>query len=419
MNKLFIRGGKRLTGEISVHGAKNSVLPLLSATILSAGESVLHNCPVLSDVEIACEILECLGCTVKREGATLIVNTSHLKQTQIPECLMTEMRSSIVFLGALLARTGRARVNFPGGCEIGQRPIDLHLQALRQMGVVIEEEHGFLNCTAPDSIKGTSISLSFPSVGATENIMLAACTAEGETVIHNAAGEPEIVDLANYLVSCGAKIRGAGENTIYIQGVSSLHSVEHTVIADRIVASSYLCAAAVTRGEVLLHNVQTTHLSGVLPLLEEAGCRIVSGKTSIYMNAPSRPKAIRLLRTMPYPGFPTDAQPILMAVTAIGDGTSVFIENIFENRFKHVGEFIKMGANIKLEGRVAIVEGVEELSGANLKATDLRGGAALIIAALSAKGESRISELQHIDRGYEKVELALGKLGADIQRIDE
>lgn len=419
VDKIWIKGARRLSGEINVHGAKNSSLPILSATILSPGQSIIHRCPKLSDVTIACDILSALGCKVKREGETVLVDSTDILEYAIPERLMCEMRSSIVFLGAMLGRIGRARVNFPGGCEIGQRPIDLHIAALEQMGVIVEEDHGFLDCRVDGKLQGASISLSFPSVGATENILLAACTAEGETVISNAAAEPEIVDLVSYLNACGARIRGAGENTIYIQGVPSLHSAEHEVIPDRIVAASYLCAGAITRGEVLVKNVNTSHLAGILSPLEEAGCRIRLADNSILLKMEKRPQAFRLIRTMPYPGFPTDAQPIFMALAAIAQGTSVFVENIFENRYKHVGEFIKMGAAINLEGKVAVVDGAKKLHGASVRATDLRGGAAMVIAGLAASGETVISQIEHIQRGYEHIESSFRSLGADIQRIRE
>lgn len=418
MEKIQIKGARRLCGEINVQGAKNSVLPILSATILVAGESILHHCPQLSDVKIACDILTSLGCRVKREGETISVDAKEVTSYNIPEALMSEMRSSIVFLGAILARTGRARVNFPGGCEIGQRPIDLHIFALQQMGVIVEEDHGFLNCHVDGRLKGASISLSFPSVGATENVLLASCLAEGETVLTNAATEPEIVDLINYLNSCGAKIRGAGKSTLYIEGVEALHGVEHKVIPDRIVAATYLCAGAITGGEVFLRGANSEHLAGILSPLEEIGCKIKAKPDSVLLKMDKRPQSFRFIRTMPYPGFPTDAQPVFMALSCLAEGTSVFVENIFENRYKHVGELIKMGASISLEGKVAIVDGVKELHGAHVKATDLRGGAAMVLAGLAAFGETTVSQIKYIDRGYEDITEAFRSLGADISRKD-
>ena len=416
--KLVINGGRRLEGEIQVHGAKNSALPLLAATILAHGECILHNCPMLTDVDAACRILSCLGCRCSRNGSTVCVDSSNVCGNEIPDNLMREMRSSIVFLGAVLGRTRRCRLTFPGGCELGARPIDLHLAALREMGAEIEEQHGWLECAAPGGLHGARVTLSFPSVGATENIMLAAVSAEGTTEIHNAAREPEIVDLAEFLNKCGARISGAGGSTIAIEGVKRLEPSEHSVIPDRIAAGTYLCCAAATRGELILTRCCQEHMMGFLPVLESMGCRIYPyGGGKLYISCTRRLTAPPTIRTMPYPGFPTDIQAPFTALSSVAEGTSVFVENIFENRYRHVPELIRLGASIKVEGRVAVVQGVPALSGARVCAGELRGGAALVTAALAAEGTSEISGVCYIDRGYESIEKTLRSVGADISRV--
>ena len=416
--KLVINGGRRLEGEIQVHGAKNSALPLLAATILAHGECILHNCPMLTDVDAACRILSCLGCRCSRNGSTVCVDSSNVCGNEIPDNLMREMRSSIVFLGAVLGRTRRCRLTFPGGCELGARPIDLHLAALREMGAEIEEQHGWLECAALGGLHGARVTLSFPSVGATENIMLAAACAEGTTEIHNAAREPEIVDLAEFLNKCGARISGAGGSTIAIEGVKRLEPSEHSVIPDRIAAGTYLCCAAATRGELILTRCCQEHMMGFLPVLESMGCRIYPyGGGKLYISCTRRLTAPPTIRTMPYPGFPTDIQAPFPALSSVAEGTSVFVENIFENRYRHVPELIRLGASIKVEGRVAVVQGVPALSGARVCAGELRGGAALVTAALAAEGTSEISGVCYIDRGYESIEKTLRSVGADISRV--
>lgn len=415
---LVINGGKRIEGELAVHGSKNSALPLLSAAVLAHGESILHNCPRLTDVDAACRILSCLGCRCSRSGDTVCVDATNVSGSEIPESLMREMRSSIVFLGAVLGRTGRCRLSFPGGCELGARPIDLHISALRQMGAVITEEHGYLSCSAPNGLRGARVTLSFPSVGATENILLAAVTANGETEIHNAAREPEICDLADYLVKCGAKISGAGDSVISVEGTKRLEPSEHSVIPDRIVAGTYLCAAAITRGELILTRCEPSHMTAFIQVLEAMGCRTYAyGGGKLFISCKKRLAAPPTIRTMPYPGFPTDIQSLFTALCATAEGTSVFVETIFENRFRHAAELMRLGARIKVEGRVAIVEGVKSLSGAKLCAAELRGGAALVTAALAAEGTSEISGLGYIDRGYESIETVLRSVGADIRRV--
>lgn len=413
--RLIINGARRFEGEIHVHGAKNSALPLLSATVLAHGESVLHNTPRLTDVDAACRILTQLGCRVRREGNSVTVDATNVSGYEIPETLMREMRSSIVFLGAVLGRNGRCRLSFPGGCELGARPIDLHLSALEQMGAEITEEHGYLNCSG--ELHGAKITLSFPSVGATENILLAAATAKGYTEIHNAAREPEICDLADFLNKMGARISGAGESIITVRGVERLEPAEHSVMPDRIVAGTYLCAAAITRGELILTGCEPRHMNGFLTVLESMGARIYTyGGGKLYIACKKRLAAPPTIRTMPYPGFPTDIQAPFTALCATADGTSVFVETIFENRFRHIPELVRLGASVKTEGRVCVVEGVKRLSGAKVRAAELRGGAALVIAALAAEGTSEITGLQYIDRGYESIETALRSAGADIRR---
>lgn len=417
VSKLVIEGAHRLKGKVLIHGAKNSVLPLLAATILCEGECVLHNCPELSDVDAALTILRYLGCFVQRQGNTLLVDTRSISRSDIPDGLMREMRSSIVFLGAVASRMGKARLSFPGGCELGPRPIDLHLKALCQMGLEIREDHGYLDCFAPGGLKGTFITLSFPSVGATENIILASVCAKGTTVITNAAREPEICDLADFLNACGACVLGAGEGIITVLGQKKLGSAEHTVIPDRIAAATFMTAAAVAGGSLQLCGIVPAHLSPVLPALEEAGCKIrLSGKELLLL-APERLRPVKIIRTMPYPGFPTDAQAPTMAMTTLAGGTSVFVENIFESRYKHTAELMRLGANIKVEGRVAVVEGVKRLSGAPVEASDLRGAAALVVAGLAAEGTTEIGGLRHLDRGYENIEQTLTGVGASVKRI--
>lgn len=417
MEMLLIHGGKKLCGEVRIHGAKNSTLPLMAASLVCSGECVLHNCPSLSDVDTSVRILRHLGCSVQMSGGDIVVDPTTADRGDIPDELMREMRSSIIFLGPMVCRLNRATLSYPGGCELGPRPIDLHLSALRKMGVVIEEDHGRLNCSAPNGLQGAVIPLAFPSVGATENILIAASLAKGTTVVNNAAREPEICDLADFLNSCGARIRGAGGSTIIVEGVKRLAGCEHRVIPDRIAAATYLAAGAVTGGSVTVTDIVPEHLEPVIPVFEESGCTLTAVGDRMHLSAPRRLRRIKCVRTMPYPGFPTDAQAPVMAMACIADGTSIFVENIFESRFKHVGELLRLGANIKVEGRVAIVEGVESLSGALVEATDLRGGASLVVAGLAACGLTKVTGLHHLDRGYEKLEKNLVQLGAEVERV--
>ena len=417
MSKLIIEGEHRLSGAVHIHGAKNSALPILAASFLTNEPCEIENCPLLSDVSAAVKILRRLGCQVAWDGHTVCVDASRADGYTVPDSLMREMRSSIVFLGAIAAKTGLAQLSFPGGCELGPRPIDLHLSALRQLGLQIREEGGRLNCCVNGRLCGCPISLAFPSVGATENILLAAVTASGTTTIFNAAREPEIVDLCRFLIACGARITGAGEGTIVIEGVERLHGCRHRVIPDRIETATYMGAAAITGGSLLLKEVRPEQVQALIPVFEEAGCEITVWPQELLVNAPGRLRRVHTVRTLPYPGFPTDAQALIMAMTCVADGTSVFIETIFESRYKHVCELMRLGAHIKVEGRVAVVEGVPTLSGAPVECTDLRGGAALVLAALAAEGRTEITQLQHIERGYEAMAQTLTAVGAKINLV--
>lgn len=412
-----ICGGRPLRGELRVQGAKNSALPILAAALLAPGQSVIRNCPDLSDVTAALEILRLLGCRTVREGDAVLIDASQLTGCGIPDRLMREMRSSVIFLGALLARLGRAELSYPGGCELGPRPIDLHLAALRGLGAEITEEQGRLTCTQGQGLAGRELCLSIPSVGATENAMLAACGAQGLTTIVGAAREPEIVDLQGFLRAIGAKVHGAGSSVITVEGGVPLHGGSYAVMGDRIVAATYLAAAASAGGTVEVTGVDYRHLSTVSAVLREAGCDVQSGAESIRLRRDGPLQGVRPVRTAPYPGFPTDAQAPLMAALTRGKGCTVFVENIFESRYRHVDELSRMGADIRVEGRVAVVYGVPRLHGAQVRATDLRGGAALAVAALGAEGRSELTGVHHIDRGYQSLEGDLRRLGAEIRRI--
>lgn len=417
MSQLLVRGGQPLHGEVTIQGAKNSVLPILAATVLTGDRVVLRGCPRLRDVDASIRILQSLGCRAQWEGDALTVDTAALNRCEISDILMREMRSSAIFLGAVLARLGRADISYPGGCELGPRPIDLHLSGLRDLGADIREEGGILHCTA-SRLAGRELMLSLPSVGATENLVLAACGAEGTTVISNAAREPEIVDLQDFLNACGAEVSGAGSTSVTIRGGKPLHGCEFRCMPDRIVAATYLCACASAGGEVYLRGARERHLATVADALRQAGCTVAGDGEGIACRCRRRLRAVRPVRTAPYPGFPTDAQAVLMAAMLKSRGTTVFEENIFENRYRHVDELTRMGAEIRVAGRVAVVTGVERLSGAAVRCTDLRGGAALCVAALAADGETRIFETAHIDRGYEDIVRDLRALGADAVRSD-
>lgn len=415
MSVYIIHGKNRLGGTLAVHGAKNAALPILAAASV-CGDSVIRNCPRLTDIQVAMEILGHLGCRTQRQGDAVVTTRTSGGDCRIPDELMSAMRSSIVFLGGIVARHGCAELTLPGGCELGARPIDLHLAALSRMGVKITEAGGRLFCDAKEGLHGAKINLSFPSVGATENTIIAASTARGETVITGGAREPEIQDLIDFLRGCGARIAMDLDGTITIDGVERLGGAEHQVIPDRIAAGTYLCAAAITGGDILVERVSPGHLSACLSVLASAGCRVAAGPDWIRLTAPPRLREMGTIKTMPYPGFPTDMQSVMMAAAATARGTTVFVENIFESRYRHVPELRRLGANIVTEGRVAVVSGVERLEGAPLTCTDLRGGAAVVLGALAAEGESQVTGLCHIDRGYDDFEGNLARLGADIKR---
>ena len=407
-----------LTGEIDVQGSKNSVLPILAATVLTEAETCIHNCPNLSDVSAAAEILKSLGCSVERKAHTLTVNASSITNCEIPDCLMQKMRSSVMFLGAILARTGRAVLTSPGGCDIGKRPIDLHISAVKKLGAKVKTDCNKLIFSAENGLKGSVIKLPFPSVGATENILLASCTAKGKTVIFNAACEPEIADLAAFLNSAGAKVRIIGRGIIEIEPVKRLYGAEYTVMTDRIAAGSYLLSSAATGGRITLGNVYPLHIAELLSVLSKAGCKVETDKCAVRVTAPPHLESVGHVATMPYPGFPTDLQAPLCAALCRANGVSAISERIFESRFKYITELKKLGADIVLKGRTAVINGVPALCSAQMKAQDLRGGFALIIAALQAQGESEITNIEHIDRGYESPETVLTLLGARIKRIE-
>ncbi len=416
MPKIVVEKSKPLQGTVRVNGAKNAVLPILAATLLSSeGSCILEEVPDLMDVDVICEVLSSLGADVKRLKRDKIeVNAYAIDEVEAPYELVRKMRASFLVMGPLLARMGKARISMPGGCAIGTRPIDLHLKGFKALGAKITLGHGFVEaCT--EKLIGTNIYLDFPSVGATENIMMAAVLAEGETVIQNVAEEPEITDLANFLNKMGADIKGAGTDTIRINGVEKLKGATHTVIPDRIEAGTYMIAAAITGGNVLVDNVVPDHLKPIIAKLKECKVDVVEEGNGLRVIAKNRPKAIDI-KTMPYPGFPTDMQSQFMVLMSIAQGTSIAIETVFENRFMHVSELKRMGGDIKIEGRSAIIEGKDHLLGAPVKATDLRAGAALILAGLVAEGKTEITEIYHIDRGYVDIEEKLRALGANIYR---
>ncbi len=412
MSRFIIQGGKKLEGEIEISGSKNAALPIIAATVLNAGTTTLYNVPDIQDVNTMFEILKKIGATIKRKNNKIIINTSKIHTYEIPDDLMRQMRSSIILAGALLGKYHKARFSCPGGCDIGSRPIDLHLNGFEKLGVNIKEEYGEIYCDA-EKIIGTQIHLDFPSVGATENIILASCLGEGTTVITNAAREPEIEDMIKYLNKMGAKINGAGTDKVEIVGVKKLSEISYNIMPDRIETGTYLVAGAITNGNIKLLNVNSKHIEPILNKLDEVNCKLNISNNEIEIIAPKRVKAVDI-KTMPYPGFPTDMQSIFGALLITAKGTSVITENIFESRYKYTQELIRMGAKINVEGRIAIIKGTKKIQGTNVVATDLRGGASLVIAGLYANGVTQIDNIHYILRGYEKMDEKLKKVGAKI-----
>lgn len=414
-----VDGGRKLFGEMKIHGAKNSALPLLCAALICDGETVFHNCPDLSDVNATLDILQYLGCDVTREDSTVIINAKGAYGSKVPDELMQKMRSSVLFLGAMISKCGCARITYPGGCPIGPRPIDLHLKALTTLGVKVDERFGRIDCRIPDRPTGAVISFPFVSVGATENAILCAVKAQGVTTILNAAVEPEIIDLCTYLNKCGADIRGAGNGTVVIHGVNRLHGCTHSIIPDRIETATYMAACAVTGGRMRITQINPEYTQPVFYAFEEAGCTLDVDENSVFISAPKKLSRIKLVRTQVYPGFPTDAQAPVMAMASVANGTSIFIETIFSDRFKHIEGLTRFGAKIKAEQSVAVVESVDKLYGAEVVSPDLRSGAAYCVAALCAEGKSTVRGIHHIQRGYQDICENLQNLGANIYVKEE
>ncbi|MBQ7913529.1 MAG: UDP-N-acetylglucosamine 1-carboxyvinyltransferase [Clostridia bacterium] len=416
MEKYIIDGGVKLKGKIRAQSAKNAVLPLLAASILTDEQVKIRNMPVINDVENMLRILSEVGCKIKRQKDCAVIDSSNAVSHEIPARLTKELRSSVFMLGSVLTRFHRAKISYPGGCDIGLRPIDLHLAGLKRLGVKIVEKDGYIHCEA-DRLIGGEILLDFPSVGATENIVLAAVRAEGITVIRNAAKEPEIIDLQNFLNAMGAKIRGAGGGTIVVEGVRRLHGVEYTPIGDRIEAGTYLIATATCGGEIEVQGVFPENIAALLHKLRENGCKIHIKNDKIYLTSDGNLKSVNLVETMPFPGFPTDMQAQYAALCCTARGSTLIVENLFETRYRYAAELKKMGADITVRDRSALIRGVERLHGACVTAGDLRGGAALVIACLKAEGRSNVMDISHIDRGYADFEGKLKRLGAKIRRV--
>ena len=416
MDKYIIDGGEKLYGKVEVQRAKNTVLPLLAASVLTDEQEKIRGVPTITDVENMLRILSEVGCKIRRQKDCAVIDSSNAVSHEIPQRLTKELRSSVFMLGSVLTRFRRAKISYPGGCDIGLRPIDLHLSGLKRLGVEIVEEGGYIDCRA-DKLVGAEILLDFPSVGATENIILAAVKAEGVTVIRNAAKEPEIIDLQNFLNAMGAKVRGAGGGTVVIEGVKKLHGVEYTPIGDRIEAGTFLIATACCGGEIETSGVSAENIAALLHKLRENGCKIHTKNDKIILRSDKRLRAVDLVETMPFPGFPTDLQAQYSTLCCTARGTTLVVENLFETRYKYVGELKRMGADVTVRGRTAVIRGVEKLHGARVTAGDLRGGAALVVAALGAEGQSDVVDLSHIDRGYADFEYKLKKLGAKIRRV--
>lgn len=417
MAKILVKRSNSLNGTVKIDGAKNAVLPIITATLLAKGTSIIKGVPNLKDVHVISDLLRHLGAKVEYNNNTLTVDATNINTCEAPYELVRKMRASFLVMGPLLARFNNTKVSMPGGCAIGTRPIDLHLKGFKALGAEVIMEHGFVE-SKTDKLVGTKLYLDFPSVGATENIMMAATLAEGTTIIENVAEEPEIVDLANFLNEMGANIKGAGTNTIRIKGVKELKGATHTVIPDRIEAATFMVAAAMTKGDITIENVILEHLKPVVAKLKEAGCEVIEMENSVRVIGPEVIKSIDI-KTLPHPGFPTDVQAQFMAMLTVANGTGVVIETVFENRFMHVAEFNRMGADIKIEGRSAVVHGVNQLHGSNVNATDLRAGAALILCGLLAEGETTIGEIYHIQRGYVDIDKKIRALGGNIEIIED
>ena len=415
MAKYIIKGSNKLEGKVKISGSKNAALPIIAASILNAGKTTLYNVPNIHDTQMMFEILKNLGGKVEKKNNKIIIDTSKIKKYEIPEDLMRQMRSSVILAGSLIGKYQKAIFSYPGGCDIGTRPIDLHLKGFEKLGINITKNYGNISCIC-DKIVGEKIDLDFPSVGATENIMLASCLGEGTTQINNAAREPEIIDLQNFLNKMGAKIQGAGSNKIQIEGVKKLNDVSYNIMPDRIETGTFLCAAAMSQGNIIIENTNINHITPIISKLEEANCKLKLEKDKIELKAPKKLKALEI-RTMPYPGFPTDMQSIFVSMLTIAKGTSIIVENIFESRYKFTQELIRMGAKITIEGKSAIVNGTRKLYGANVNATDLRGGAALVLAGIVEKGETTIENIEYILRGYENLNKKLENLGVNIKMV--